>query len=115
MPSPGEDRFWELAEPLLVTSGVTRSTMMGFPCLRVSGAFFACCDRSTGDLVVKVSADRVDELVASGRGLAFAPAGKRFREWVAIPYEKRRTWRGHLDAALAFVTDGAGVSAGSRR
>lgn len=50
-----------------------------------------------------------------GRGLAFAPAGKRFREWVAIPYENRRKWGGHLDAALAFLTNEAGVRAGSDR
>jgi hypothetical protein len=102
-PTPGEERFWELAEPLLVRPGITRSTMMGFPCLRIDGAFFACCDRSTGALVVKLPSARVDELVAAGRALEFAPAGKRFREWVAIPYEMRRTWRAHLDAAAAFV------------
>lgn len=101
--TPGEIRFWELAEPLLARSGVTRSTMMGFPCLRVGGAFFACCDRRTGALVIKLDEDRVDALVAAGRGESFAPAGKRFREWVAIPYEKRRTWVRHLDDALAFI------------
>ena len=102
--TPGEERFWELAEPLLAEAGVTRSTMMGFPCLRVGGAFFACCDRRSGDLVVKVAAERVDALIDAGQGQPFAPAGKRFREWVAIPYAKRRTWPGHLDDALAFVT-----------
>lgn len=109
MTTPGEERFWQLAEPLLATAGVTRSTMMGYPCLRLDGAFFACCDRSTGDLVVKVAADRVDELVDSGRGQPFAPNGKRFREWVATPYAKRRSWSAHLDAALSFVS-GAAVS-----
>ena len=37
----GETYFWELAEPLLASEGVTRGTMMGFPCLRKHGAFFA--------------------------------------------------------------------------
>ena len=41
----GEERFWELAEPLLARPDVTRSTMMGFPCLRVRGQFFASTDR----------------------------------------------------------------------
>ena len=31
--TPGEARFWELAQPLLDQAGATRSTMMGFPCL----------------------------------------------------------------------------------
>src|SRR4051812_4667671 len=32
---PGEERFWALAAPLLNQPGVTRSTMMGFACLRL--------------------------------------------------------------------------------
>ena len=99
--TPGEIRFWEVAEPLLAQPGVTRSTMMGFPCLRVAGAFFACGDRRSGARVIKLDEDRVDALVAAGRGESFAPNGKRFREWVAIPFEKRRTWVKHLDDALA--------------
>ena len=64
---PGEARFWDLAEPLLGRADVTRSTMMGLPCLRWNGAFFASCDRRTGDLLVKLAESRVDELVSSGR------------------------------------------------
>jgi hypothetical protein len=37
---------------------------MVFPCLGVAGAFFASCDHRTGDLIVKLSRDRVQELVA---------------------------------------------------
>jgi hypothetical protein len=99
----GEQRFWSLAERLLATDGVERSTMMGLPCLRIHGAFFASCDRRTGDLVVKLLKSRVDELVASGRAQTFAPAGRRFRQWAAIPVERSRTWRRLLDDALRFV------------
>ena len=53
--------------------------------------------------MIKLDEDRVDALVAAGRGESFAPAGKRFREWVAIPFERRRTWARHLDEALAFI------------
>ena len=59
--------------------------MMGLPCLRWNGAFFASCDRRTGDLLVKLAESRVDELVAAGRAEPFAPAGRRFREWAADP------------------------------
>lgn len=106
-PTPGEVRFWDLAEPLLAAEGVERSTMMGLPCLRVRGAFFASCDRKTGDLLVKLPEARVDELVAAGHAHSFAPAGRRFREWAAIPPERSRTWKRLLDEALSFVT-GAG-------
>jgi hypothetical protein len=100
--TPGEARFWDLAEPLLARPGVERSTMMGLPCLRVHGAFFASCDRRSGDLLVKLPAARVDQLVGSGRAHAFAPAGRRFREWAAVPPERSRSWRQLLDEALAF-------------
>ena len=96
----GEVRFWDLAQPLLEKAGVTRSTMMGFPCLRLDGEFFASCDRRTGDLIVKLDEASVTRLVDAGRAEPFAPNGRRFREWASIPYERRRTWARHLEAAL---------------
>ncbi len=99
----GEARFWELSEPLLGRAAVTRSTMMGLPCLRWNGAFFASWDRRTGDLLVKLTEARVDELVASGRANSFAPAGRRFREWAAIPDDRSRNWNGLLGEALEFA------------
>lgn len=99
----GEEKFWDLAEPLLHRSDVSRSTMMGLPCLRWNGAFFASCDRTTGDLLVKLAATRVDELVAAGRAQSFAPAGRRFREWAAVPASRSRTWKRLLDEALEFA------------
>jgi hypothetical protein len=80
--------------------------MMGLPCLRMRGAFFASCDRRTGDLLVKLAAARVEELVATERARPFAPTGRRFREWAAIPFAERRTWKPLLDEALAFVEEG---------
>jgi hypothetical protein len=96
-------RFWSIAEPLLAAPFVTRSTMMGFPCLRVSGQFFASFDRRTGALVVKLPAARVDELIASGQAEPFAPAGRRFREWAALDPAQRAQWPALLDEALTFV------------
>jgi hypothetical protein len=108
VPEAGEARFWELAQPLLEEAGVTRSTMMGFPCLRLHGDFFATCDRRTGALVVKLDEAQVTRLVDAGRAEAFAPSGRRFREWAAVPYERRRTWARLLDAALAASAARAG-------
>ena len=100
-PTPGETRFWELAQPLLNQAGVTRSTMMGFPCLRLHGDFFATIDRRTGDMVVKLDEHRVNELLERRHAEPFAPNGRRFREWAAIPYQRRRAWAHLLDDALA--------------
>ena len=102
-PTPGEAKFWALVEPLLARPGVERSTMMGLPCLRTHGAFFASCDRTTGDLLVKLPETRVDQLVDADRARSFAPAGRRFRQWAAIPPQRSRTWKRLVDEALAFV------------
>jgi hypothetical protein len=104
-PSKGEARFWAIAEPLLSGAGVTRSTMMGSPCLRVSGKFFASFDRRTGTAVVKLSRARVDELLTTGQARPFAPSGRPFREWAAIDADRSELWRSLLDEALAFVAD----------
>ena len=99
----GTDRFWELAEGWLAREGVTKSTMMGFPCLRRDGAFFACVHRTGESMIVKVDASRVSELVDAGLGEPFAPAGKVFREWVAIPTAQHATWPERLEEAWAFA------------
>jgi hypothetical protein len=101
--SADEVRFWSIAEPLLGAAAVTRSTMMGFPCLRVSGRFFASFDRQSGSLVVKLPAARVHELIACGEAEPFAPAGPTFREWATIDPARREHWPSLLDEALAFV------------
>ena len=41
MPNPDVRLFWELADPMLAAGEATRGTMMGHPCLRAGGAFFA--------------------------------------------------------------------------
>jgi hypothetical protein len=110
----GEARFWELATPLLEQAGVTRSTMMGFPCLRLDGDFFATCDRRSGDLVVKLDERQVRSLIDAGRAEPFAPNGRRFREWAAIPYERRRTWARLLDAALVASAERLGTPSSRR-
>ena len=98
-------RFWELAESLLRQPGVSRSTMMGFPCLRLDGDFFACCDVRTGDLVVKLTEARVSVLLVAGRVHAFAPSGRRFRAWALVSTGDRDAWSEFLDEALEHAAD----------
>ena len=101
--SPEAARFLQATAPLLERPDVGRSTMMGWPCLRVNTKFFATFDRDTGDLVVKLPSSRVDQLIADQHGGAFSPAGRRFREWVAIPVSAEGEWPAYLDEAIAFV------------
>lgn len=99
-----EHRFWQHAEPFLERPGVSRSTMMGLPCLRVQGAFFASFDRRTGGLLVKLPETRVASLVAAQHARAFAPAGRRFREWAAIAPADESTWFDLIEEAFDHVT-----------
>src|SRR5262245_13167004 len=99
----GEELFWELAEPLLSDSAVSRSTMMGYPCLRYDGRFFASIDRKTQALLIKLSESRVAQLIEAGHGEPFAPAGRTFREWVAITQPQRRRWDRLIHEALTHA------------
>jgi hypothetical protein len=98
-----ENLFWRLARELLAEPDVTRGTMMGYPCLRVNNAFFACVERSTGHLIVKLPAQRVNTLVAAGLALPFAPNGRTFREWAAFPAADPDEWRALLAEARQFI------------
>jgi hypothetical protein len=99
-----EEMFWELVEPMLADPAITRSTMMGLPCVRHDGRFFASLDQRTEALLVKLPRERVAELIAEGAGEPFAPAGRTFREWIALRAPDRDRWQALLDEAREFVT-----------
>ncbi len=79
--------------------------MMGFPCMRINGDFFASANHKTGDLIVKLPKQRVAELIEAKHGEAFAPAGRTFKEWVSIPSRDPVQWRALAEEALAFVAN----------
>jgi hypothetical protein len=97
------DLYDELTDDLLYDPAIGRSTMMGYPCVRLAGQFLASYDNKSGCLVVKLSSERVAELVKTGTGDHFAPAGKVFREWVAIPTIDRQLWQTLLAESVAFA------------
>jgi hypothetical protein len=106
----GEDEFWEVAASLLARPGVTRSTMMGYPCLRLHGDFFASWDPYEHALVVKLDRQTVTALIAEGLGVPFAPSGRPFREWVSIPLSAGESWPDRLDAAFDCAVERAASS-----
>jgi hypothetical protein len=99
----GRALYDELTDDLLYDPAIGRATMMGYPCVRLAGRFMACHDARTGSLVVKLPRERVTELVATSVGEPFAPAGRVFREWVAITTVDRALWRTLLEEAVAFA------------
>ena len=97
------DLYEELTDDLLYDPAVGRATMMGYPCVRLAGKFLASYDDKGRCLVVKLPRERVAELVETGRGDPFAPAGKVFAEWVAIPTVDRDLWQQVLAEAVEFA------------
>ena len=76
---------------------------MGLPCLRVSGAFVASCDRRSGDLIVNPPEHHVEQLIQAGAGKPFAPAGRTFREWVLVDDRDQARWPELIDEPRAFA------------
>ena len=97
------DFFWDLAKSMLFDSDTDEGTLMGFPCLRVDGRFFGMCDHRTGELIVKLSKDRVEMLIDAGVAQPFAPAGRVFKEWVLVSDRDPDQWRTLLVEARSFV------------
>jgi hypothetical protein len=97
------DFFWQLADEALERDDVDEGTLMGFPCLRVSGDFFATCEHRSGDLIVKLPRERVEQLIDEGVGAPFAPAGRVFKEWTLVAERDRATWLSLINEAHAFV------------
>jgi TfoX/Sxy family transcriptional regulator of competence genes len=101
-----EKAFGRIAARFVGTPGVTEGTGFGAnPGLRVGGKIFAMISR--GELVVKLPAERVDELVGSGVATRFdAGKGRPMKEWVSVPAKHRRRWAKLATEALEFVAWG---------
>jgi hypothetical protein len=104
MPEKPSAFFDDVAVALLAQPGVSPGTMMGFPCLRIDGEFFASCDHRTGDLIVKLPRARVEELIDADVGKPFAPAGRTFREWVLVEDRDATRWAALMAEARLFVS-----------
>jgi hypothetical protein len=95
--------FARIAEEFRTVDGISEGT--GFasnPGLRVGGRIFAML--SHGELVVKLPAPRVDELIADGTATRFdAGKGRPMREWASIPAERSKRWQEIADEAYEFV------------
>ncbi len=94
----GEDLFWSAADGFVERDEARPGTIMSHPCLRTprggsngEGEFVAM---PYGDvLVVKLTAERVGELVDDGEGAVFNLTGRTFREWVIIEAPDVERWR----------------------
>jgi hypothetical protein len=99
-----EELFWDLGMELMAEDGrVVEGTIMSSRCLRVGKEFLAMPHHKTEGLVVKLPAERVTEIIDAGEGESFAPAGKVFKEWLAVTELDENRWRNLLREGIAFV------------
>jgi TfoX/Sxy family transcriptional regulator of competence genes len=102
-----EQRFADLAEQFAGEEGVELPRegslrQFGSEALTVDGSIFAMLTR--GELVVKLPAARVAELVSTGNGMPFtAGKGRPMREWVVVTGDDPHEWQGLAREALRFV------------
>ncbi len=88
---------------VLHEDGVEMSTMMKSPCLRYKGIFMAMMFSKADALIIKTAPDRVNELIASGKGMEFNYTKKRFKEWVMIPLEFQDDYTQYMTEALNYA------------
>ncbi|WP_437549959.1 hypothetical protein WME97_05440 [Sorangium sp. So ce367] len=104
MTTSPEDLFWRLAAELERNDPrITEGTIMNGRCLRVGKEFLALVDYKGSGLVVKLPRERVAELIETGVGKPFGPAGKIFKEWLSVPTPDRRRWLQLLREGIEFV------------
>lgn len=85
--------------------GDEEGRMLRSPGLKTEGRFYAFATAT--DLVVKLPAARVTELIDSGLGLPCSPRpGRPMREWVRLPAPDEDSCLAYVLEARAFVVTG---------
>ena len=88
---------------LLSEDGIDLSTMMKTPCLRYKGEFLTMLFEKEDALIIKVAPQRVNELIAEGKGREFNFTKKRFKEWVLIPSEFEDEYEEYIFEAFEYA------------
>ena len=97
-----EKAFERVMSALRRDPRVGEAKMFGALGAKVGDKYFAMLYK--GRLVVKLSAERVAALVASGDGAYFDPGhGRPMKEWIAFAPELGARWGRLADEAKAFV------------
>jgi hypothetical protein len=102
---PVEERFEDLVDELTGIDGVVPprgGSGFGRSAVRYQGKIFAMLVR--GSLVLKLPAQRVEELVAAGEGVHFdANKGTPMKEWLSLGPDSGRPWLPLAHEALDFA------------
>lgn len=98
--------FDRLSEELINSGDARPGMMMGFPCLKIKGHYYACKDKRSSALIIKLSEKRVNALIISGEALPFTPAGQLFSLWAVMEVFHENLWRGVLREARKLIDEG---------
>lgn len=98
------DVFDPIAAAHFARPDVDMGRMFGTEGLRVRGKVYAFVAHE-GDLIVKVSQSRADELAATGEAARMVMRGRELREWVTVPVGDSARWADLIDEAHAFVDE----------
>ena len=98
-----EDVFLEVKEYFGNVEDVVVSSGSGAQGLKYNKKMFAMFYK--GGLIVKLSKDRVDQLIASGDGESHDPGtGKPMKDRVLIPFTTKDSWIAYCNESKLFVS-----------
>ena len=95
--------FKKLIQSFIQQDSMTESTMMGTPCLRYSDEFVAMFFDKEDSLIIKVSPDRVIELIGNGQANEFNYTKKRFKEWALVPIDYEEQYSSYIEEAIEYA------------
>lgn len=100
--SSSDVMFESIVEKLSSERGVTQGRMFGSPVLKIKGKVFTFPMK--GKLVLKLPKERVEEIVASKKGVYFDSGhGRISKEWVAVAPSTQNEWFKLAQEAKDFV------------
>lgn len=107
MPNNAEDRYAKIVAAMRRSPGVTLGSKkkgFGSSALQINDKIFAMLS-SKNEFVVKLPRERVDELVAAGKGERFDPGhGRLMKEWLVVAASAGRDWLPLAREAMKFVS-----------
>lgn len=97
-----EEMFDNVAERMVAERPeIARGRIFSSSGLSTSEKYFAIPRK--GELLLKLPAERVEELIANGAGQPFQSGGRTMREWVCVAVAGEAECAAYMEEARAFV------------
>ena len=101
--SMAKNVYDELKKHFATVKDVTVLSGTGAQGIKFKGKMFAMFTK--GHILLKLSPDRVSEIITSGEGLPYdAGTGKPMKNWVNIPETNKESWIKYCEEAKDFLS-----------